>query len=485
MELKVIKWSWVNKMKLPFQRTIAWCTLLSMVASGCASYDSPFVYKTEQELDAMEWQSQAAADKFESIVDSTGSKLEEIAAQLRPMADEQTVSQPLYQLEMANVCLLGGKKEEAHQYLMAAREHIELLFDEELEDRAVSLWHGENNKVFKGEPHERATMYSLLALSFIEKGDFENATRCVKNGLFEDTSNEGEEYNSDYALLHYLGYISAKYQGDEAQADEYKREFEVAFKRETPKLDASLGPYQALFNSPLPNAFVVLFNGKSPEYVRGGEYDEIRHLIANPEYDRYITYKVEDDVERQAPMLLADINFQAMTRGGRVMDDVLNTKASVKSGMEASRNICFIIAIGALSSINSSNHALPLLAVAGVSGALGASFWIVGEMINSTADIRHWRNLPGEYVLIPLTLPDSKENFVRVAEWHGFDQIWSFPFEVTPGTVAKPSVMYTWNLGAVSYARRWDVRRESDQAVQDATKRILDHQNWMEYEVTE
>ena len=38
---------------------------------------------------------------------------------------------------------------------------------------------------------------------------------------------------------------------------------------------------------------------------------------------------------------------------------------------------------------------------------LGCTFHIVGACINSTADVRCWKNLPGELLVVPMVLPEG------------------------------------------------------------------------------
>lgn len=479
-------------MYCPFRKVGAWAALLSMVLStGCASYEGPFVHKTEQELDIMEAEAAQVASKSRDMkIENTASDAEmqvvvaSMEERLRPMAEEPTVSQPLYQMELATLELLKGDHAQAHDLLMKARNHIELLFDPQLEERAVSIWHGENNKVFKGEPHERATMYALLALSFIEQGNYEDAERCVKNGLFADASNEDETYVADYALLHYLGYVSAMYRGDVAQAEEYKREFEAAFNRKTPALNAQMTPYQALFKGPLPNAFLAMFSKYPPTYERAGSYEEERLLISNPSYSQYITYAVDGGTEYEAPMCLADIHFQASTRGGREMDGVLRNKATIKKGMEASGNVLLIIAVGSfVAAGHARDAALPLLCISGAAFLAGISFHAIGALINSQADVRYWKSLPGEFVLIPLHLPEGKSANVKTWTYHLYDRIGDSTYTVTPGLTA-PSVQYV-NHYPLEYGGAITPRLEQDKATQRAAGTIGDMGTWMKYEVTE
>jgi len=387
--------------------------LAATAICGCATYDSPFVHKTEKELEEMESKDEMAAAYF-----AAGS-YRQADAILRQLVAEPTVSRPLYELERVSVLLQEGKRAEAHELMMKVRSDFELLFDEKSEQEAVSLWHGENEKVFKGDSHERATLYAFLAMSFMDVGDWDNAERSVKNGLLADSANtENERYNSDYALLQYLGYVACARGGRDADADGYKRE-----------LAASLGgkdaaTFNVIDGSPLPNAFLVVWAGRPPSYVRGGAHEEIRHVIpgSGSPFD-FLSAQSTGGAEYLMAGGLANVNFQATTRGGREMDTILANKAAVKTGMEASKNVLLIASYGCFAAMGSDSRAdLVLACVGGGCLVLGGTFHIIGACINSSADIRCWKNLPGEFIVVPLSLPEG-DNVVTVRGYKLWDNI--------------------------------------------------------------
>ena len=375
------------------------CVGMVVAICGCTTYTSPFVHKSEAELDAMEAQSVAAAEAFTTGDYATS---EQILARL---GSEQTVSSPQYEMERVSVLLHQGKHKEAHELMQKIRIDLEMLFDEKSEKEAMSLWHGENKKVFKGDSHERATFYALFALSFLERGEWEDAERCVKNGLLCDSANTREtQYNSDYVLLYYIGYVACKRSGRGSDAEEYLREMARV-------IGDSKSIVERIGNLTMPNAFLVVWGGVPPSYARGGEYDEIRHVIpGTPNPFSYLSVRHKGMEEFLALDGFADINFQATTRGGREMDSVLKDKAAVKSGMEASGNILIVAGMGCFAAMGSGDAKVDLvLGCAGVGCfLLGGTFYIVGECINSEADIRSWKTLPGEFLVVPLSLPEGQ-----------------------------------------------------------------------------
>lgn len=387
--------------------------LVALSACGCASYTSPFVHKTEKELEAMETQDSVASAHFASGDYGRADTM------LKQLLTEPTVSSPLYELERVSVLLNQGKREEAHELMMKVRADFELLFDEKSEKEAISLWHGENKKVYKGDAHERSTLYAFLAMSFMERGDWDNAERCAKNGLLADSANTKEErFNSDYALLQYLGYVACARGGRAADADRYKEELNATLKVCSPAAAGMIG------KSPLPNAFVVVWAGTPPSYVRGGAHKEIRHVVPGKKcsFD-FLSAQATSGDELLMTGGLADLNFQATTRGGREMDTVLSDKAAAKTGMEASGNILLIAGYGCFSAMgNNANADLVLGCVGGGCFLLGCTFHVVGACINSDADIRSWKNLPGELIVLPMNLPEH-DTEVSVRGYKGWDNI--------------------------------------------------------------
>ena len=411
------------------------CTVVSAVICGCTTYTSPFAHKTEQELEAMDAQSATAAQSFASGDYAASDRI------LSELASELTVSTPQYELERVSVLLHQGRKKEAHELMVKVRNDLEMLFDEKAEKEAVSLWHGENKKVFKGDAHERATLYALLALSFMEMGEWEDAERSVKNGLLCDSANTDQiQYNSDYAILHYLGYVACRRSGRDSDASEYLRELSGC-------AGEKMG--EALQKAEIPNAFIVVWGGTPPAYYRGGTHNEIRHIVPGSKNPfSYLAVKDKGGKYVLAPAGLADVNFQATTRGGREMDEVLRDKAAVKSGMEASANILLIAGLGCFSAMGGGNPQADLVLGCVGTGCvvLGGTFYIVGECINSEADIRSWKTLPGEFLIVPLTLPDGK----RTIEVNGYrlrDQV----VRKTVDIEIKPDAVVSAHLSIMNF----------------------------------
>ena len=374
-----------------------------LFAAGCRSYEGPFVHKSEDDLDAMEVVDEQVGQAF-----GRGA-YEEADATLGTLLAEPTVSLPQYELERVSILLMQGRSDEAHSLMLKVRKELETLFDPELEEKAVSIWHGENNKVFKGDAHERATLYALLAISFLERGAWDDAERCVKNGILADSTNTREaQYNSDYGLLFYLGAVACGKAGRAADAAAYLGQMKTALEGRGVSTGAGSSASELLVPMPLPDAFVIAWMGNAPQYVRGGEYGEIRHPVRGTGMSyAFLTFETDGSAapELVAPSRLADINWQALTRGGREMDTVLAQKASVKSGMRTSRNVFLVAGYSCIGTVSSNPIAEAfLLGSGGTCLAIGGLFHLAGSAMNARSDVRCWHCLPGEMVVMPLRM---------------------------------------------------------------------------------
>lgn len=367
----------------------------------------------EKKIDAMEERDRLAATAFvNGYYDWVGEEMDKLIA-----VDDVQVSRPLYQLEKVSALLMQDRDAEAHELMSSVATDIETLFDPKSSKEALSVWHGENKKVFKGDNHERALLYAFLAMSYLERGEYENAVVSVRNGLLCDSSNESnQKYSSDFSLLHYLGYVAARSAGDTSMAEDCKA-----------KLIENLGAAQAgslVDKAELPNAFLVVWNGSGPSYARGGEYDEIRYLIPGRKSGLDFSCVTEGRPVVTGVNGLCDVNFQARTRGGREVDHVLAQKANLKSGLAASGNILIVAGMacmtaGAGSSNRDSGSALAIVGAACI--ALGGTSHLVGLCVNPTADARYWKNLPDEMVVIPLHLQKGKNKVKLISRHFGFD----------------------------------------------------------------
>lgn len=247
--------------------------------------------------------------------------------------------------------------------------------------RARSLFSGENAKLFIGEPYERAMAYYYRALLYWGDGEVDNARACYRTAQLIDSDAESASYRSDYVLFDYLeGFASAKLGAD--GTDPFKRAAANA-------KGAALPPYDRAAN-------VLLFAefGHGPRKYAGGEYGEQLRFMTTDSRAHSAALHIDG---RTVPLpAYDDLNYQATTRGGRVMDYILGNKAVFKSATSTVGDAALIGSVIAADrsynrdgtrSRGSEQTAIAL-------GAIGLISKIASAATTPNADTRTWDNLP-------------------------------------------------------------------------------------------
>jgi tetratricopeptide (TPR) repeat protein len=254
--------------------------------------------------------------------------------------------------------------------------------DTEAAAQARSKFVKENAKDFKGEPYERAMAYYYRGLLYLRGGDYENARASFRGGLLQDTLAADEEYAQDFALLAFLDGWASHCNGDPdlaaasfAEAQGYRPELQPPAENHSLLLIAESG------RSP-----IKLATGKHQEafqFRRGGGLVATRVDFASAG-------------QSQRGVLSEDVFWQATTRGGREVDQILAGKAQFKDGMAVAGS--GLMAVGALTALSATNghggtNGSALAAGVGLV-VMGAMAGAVAAATTPAADIRYWDNLP-------------------------------------------------------------------------------------------
>jgi hypothetical protein len=187
-----------------------------------------------------------------------------------------------------------------------------------------------------------------------------------------DGYTEEETYAADYALLDYLdGLTTLKLGGD--ATDEFKLAQGHA------RL-GSLPPYE-------PKANVVFFlnYGNGPLKFASGQYAEELRFRPGVSLARSVQLRVAQKTITIPPY--DDLYFQAITRGGRVMDHILANKAVFKSSTDTAGDAAIITGAVLASDRRNPEVGLGVLAI----GILAKA--VAGATTPET-DIRSWEGLP-------------------------------------------------------------------------------------------
>jgi hypothetical protein len=281
----------------------------------------------------------------------------------------------LWDYRIAASALRAGQPDEAKLHLDTALPLIGgILANDADAKKARSLFAAESTKTFIGEPYERVMAYYYRGLLYWRDGQPDNARACYRSGQLIDSDAETAEYKSDYVLLDYLdGFVSAKLAAD--GSDAFARAQANAKNLKLPAYD------------PAANVLIFAEYGTGPRKYGGGEYSEqLKFFVKNS-----AAHAATLNVNGQAVNLPAydDLNFQATTRGGRVMDYILGGKAVFK---RTTNTVGDVALIGAMIAANNGSRDGDRAAVA--LGAIGLIGKIASAATTPRADIRMWDNLP-------------------------------------------------------------------------------------------
>jgi len=257
--------------------------------------------------------------------------------------------------------------------------------------KSRSLFSREARKTFIGEPYERAMAYFYRGVIYWMDGEPDNARACFRTASFEDSDAEYKEYAGDWVLLDYLdGLASAKLGGD--GSDAFQRAKASA-------KNINLPDY-----NPQANVLFIVEFGPGPLKYATGQYGEQLRIRARNSPLVAARLKTGGISLPIAPT--DDVNFQATTRGGRVMDHVLGNKAEFKAATDAVGDVAIIS--GAI--LASSGHGQK-----DASNEVGLGLLLAGlasKMISASttpeADTRAWDNLPQFISYATMSLPPGQ-----------------------------------------------------------------------------
>ena len=348
---------------------------------------------------------------------------------------DMTVNSPLYLCELGTCYWAVGDIDKAKRIFMQAEVLLRGFYDAKSEKKAVSLWGAESSKVYKGDPYERSCLYLFLGLLLLDSGDVDNALACFKSAQLADSDVVNQLYRSDFGLLQMLEAYCYSWRG---QDDMYAQSIELAlssFQQTHPQIKPIMSRKQELLKQtennkklsetenkaaadklqnidkelaksisalemsyckPMQtnfNTLVLLWTGKSPIKKRYGKYGEDRAIVKRPNSEaNHYELLIDDVVWMDGIQGFANIAHQATTRGGRQMDNVLASQAAFKGFSDSFGD----------SLMDSADD------VGGTAGlailAIGLIAKGVAAATKVEADIRCWRLLPEELILVPLSL---------------------------------------------------------------------------------
>ena len=272
-----------------------------------------------------------------------------------------------------------------------------IIANDEQAARARGLFSAEREKPFIGEPYERVMAYYYRGILYWRDGQPDNARACFRSGQVIDSDVGKDAYAADYVLLDYLdGLVSARLAADGSDA--------LARARAHAAGRVTLPDY-----NPAANVLIFAEYGQGPRKFAAGQYGE------------QLRFRTEESVTRAARLILEegrrvvplpafdDLNFQATTRGGRVMDHILGNKAVFKAATNVAGDVALMgsavaaqearrRAMTGRDDSSASNTAIGL-------GLLGVVGKVVSAATQTQADTRQWDNLPQRLSFAAVKLP--------------------------------------------------------------------------------
>lgn len=290
------------------------------------------------------------------------------------LAAEGDQNRVLNQMEIGARSLWAGDCGAAAGAFDDAIEKIELVFSgDPAAVKARSLWHEEGAKSFKGEPYERAMAYYYRGLCYLQAADYENARAAFRQGQLQDAFAEEEQFQTDFALLLFLEAWASHLNGDADLRDEalghlkvLRPDFPGIGKEDDALLLVETGTAPRKLGDGLNHSYFVFRRG------RGFKENRAAVTLADAEFPLY-------------PM--EDIYFQATTRGGREIDQILEGKAKFRNaGAGVSRFLADSSVV--ISQMGGSAE------LAGAAAGLGFIAAIAAFSAKPKADTRQWTSLP-------------------------------------------------------------------------------------------
>lgn len=353
---------------MPFKWTIVALCIAIALLSGCVTPDSSKRSNYEQQY-------------------HQNKNIDPLTAALEMVEKCKPQDKVMWQYRAAVLAMRNGKFEKAKELLDDAILTINAMMSPNKEARkARGLFGKEEKKIFIGEPYERAMAYFYRGILYWMDGEPDNARACFKSAQLMDSDTENKTYANDYVLFDYLdGYITAKLGGD--GSDSLKRARENAKNATVPDYDLQA------------NVFIFVEFGPGPTKYATGQYNEQLRFRTYKSPVNSAIIKIAGNTIHINP--IDDLNYQATTRGGRVMDHILANKAVFKDATDKVGTAALVT--GALLATSRETRD---------AGLITAGIGLLGKALSAAtipaADTRDWNNLPQYLSFVSLRLPPGQ-----------------------------------------------------------------------------
>jgi tetratricopeptide (TPR) repeat protein len=278
-----------------------------------------------------------------------------------------------------------GFYQEAKEMFDRAIAGIEVIYGNNPQAaKARSLWREEGMKTFKGEPYERAMAYYYRGIIYYMDHDLDNAGACFRAGMLQDTLAEEQSYRCDFAVLDFLNYWASMRRGSKELAEQSRQEL------------LALRP-DFIVPPPDSNVIFLVEMGPAPRKLADGVgLYELKFFRGKNRAEVATKISIDEAGPTLSAYPMEDIARQAMTRGGRQIDKILDGKANFASNTSDTGVVLSnagsnaILASSALSGSAANNVEI----VGGAFSVIGAGAQLIAIKVKPEADTRAWDNLP-------------------------------------------------------------------------------------------
>jgi len=307
-----------------------------------------------------------------------------------PIISEPEKDRVTHQLRAALAAMDGGYNNLAAKTFDDALLTIEAIYGDDPKARkARGQYNAESDKVFRGEPYERAMAYDYRGILYLMEDDYEHARASFKSGFLQDSLAGKERYRGDFSLLSFLDGWASQCKGDSGLGRESYR----LAKESNSDLVIPDPRHNTLVLADLGHAPVKYTEGEHNEYLKFKSQDQ----ISTPETNAATSWQNGvAGASRRLPNS-ESIAWQATTRGGREFDRILANKAEYKETAQTMSDVAAGVSVAAsVTSIALSDYddALDSAGLGLASGLFSIFAQSASDSTKPEADTRRWVNLP-------------------------------------------------------------------------------------------
>jgi tetratricopeptide (TPR) repeat protein len=284
---------------------------------------------------------------------------------------------------------------------------------------ALAVVGPESSKTWKGDPYERCMNGYYLGVTYWLMGDPDNAAASFKAGILQDADSEKGEAQSDFAVLFFLMGMAQREASHEDRGAAALAKAHALLPHNR-WLDPSTNADA--------NVIVVVDLGLGPEKVASGPHGSNLTFRKRP-YRAAFAEVSADGTPIGRTDRAVDVYYQAVTRGGKVIDHINAGKAVFKDAA---------IVGGAFVLDNSGS---------GTSDAIGIAMILVGLLLPAEADTRAWNTLPGEVQVLTAKLAPG-EHDLRIDVKDGGGSTIASESRTLHVTVRENRTTFAWTRAA-------------------------------------